>query len=78
MLPGDDGWAEYQWKMAKRRALCLSNHGWKFFKREGPHGTYYEGFGPRGRRVMSKQLADIRDAFLAAINHAFDVQFPSP
>lgn len=78
MLPGDDGWAELRWQMAKRRALSLSHHGWKFFKREGPRGIYYEGFGPRQRRVMSKQLGDIRAAFLEAINHAFDVQFPSP
>jgi hypothetical protein len=75
MLPGDVGWAEYQWTMARRRAEHLSNHGWKFTKAVGPRGTYYEGHGPQGKRVMSEQQADERAAFVAAINHAFAVQF---
>lgn len=55
MLPGDDGWAEYQFRMAQRRAVALSNHGWKFWPTKGPRGHYYEGFGPRDARVMTEQ-----------------------
>jgi len=75
ILPSDPRWAEHQFHMAQRRAASLSNHGWKFFESEGPRGTYYEGFGPNGMRVMSEQKRDTRAAFLAAVNHAFDVQF---
>lgn len=78
MIPGSDGWAEYQFRLAKRRAATLSSHGWKFLEKEGPRGHYYEGFGPRGARVMTEQKEDIREAFLAAIDHAHRVQFPTP
>jgi hypothetical protein len=78
MVPGADGWEEHQFRMVKRRAARLSENGWKFLPQDGPRGTYYEGYGPRGARVMSEQKEDARAAFIAAVNHAFDVQFPAP
>ncbi|GAA5124603.1 hypothetical protein JIN84_12895 [Luteolibacter yonseiensis] len=78
VLPGDPSWPEYQFQMAQRRAASLSANGWKFHPQEGPRGHYYEGYGPAGRRMMSEQEKDPRAAFVAAINHAFDIQFPNP
>lgn len=78
MLPGEDGWASYQFKMLQGRAKILSDNGWRFIQADCPRGIYYEGFGPGGARVMSEQQNDPEAALLAAINHAFTVQFPWP
>jgi hypothetical protein len=54
----------------KQQAEKLSAQGWRFQKQSGPRGTYYNGYGPRGKRIMSAQHADEREAFRAAIEHA--------
>jgi hypothetical protein len=65
-------------QIVQRRAARLSEKGWKFLRQEGPRGTYYEGFGPQGKRVMTEQKPTEQEALFAAIRHAFDVQFPLP
>jgi hypothetical protein len=77
VLPGDDGWAAWQYRMVRDRAATLSRHGWKFTQTSGPRGVYYEGHGPAGRRMMGEQKQDPQAALVAAINHAFSIQFPS-
>lgn len=75
-ISAEPGFEELHFARMKRRAACLSEHRWRFYKKEGPRGIYYEGFGPAGRRVMSEQNCDPRASLAAAINHAFDIQFP--
>lgn len=65
-------------EMSKDKAAALSRKGWKFIEMKGPRGIYFEGRGPHGARVMGEQNPDRAIALLAAINHAFTVQFPAP
>ena len=72
-LPGDDGWVEAMYNLYKRRAARLSKAGWKFIRRDGPRGIYFEGFHPDGRRIMSEQSKSEEEAVLAMIRHASDM-----
>lgn len=72
-LPGDEGWHEHMFETRRRMAATLSERGWKFIKRQGPRGIYYDGIGPQGERIMSTQKPDESDAIFAALDHAIGV-----
>lgn len=76
LLPDDPRWQRKQFEDAQRRAAALSAHGWRLLRQTGPRGTYYDGHGPKGARIMSDSDPDERAAFMKAINHAWRVQFP--
>lgn len=58
--------------MIRAKAKRISERGWRFAKREGPRGVYYDGHGPQGRRLMSGPRPDEQLALAVAIEHAFD------
>ena len=78
VLPTDPEYLATRREAYRRMAARLSDHGWKFWLRSGPRGAYYEGYGPRGARIMSAQNADMKEALLEAIEHATRLQFPKP
>jgi hypothetical protein len=69
-LPGDPGYAEYYRTLIQRRTETLSRRGWMFKKCRGAAGIYYEGSCTDGRRFISHQNSDEKNALLAAIQQA--------
>lgn len=74
--PGDPEFAEYAFNHTQGIAKRLTEKGWKFIPRNGPHGHYYDGIGPRGKRIMSDQKTTKEEALLVALRHASDVDEP--
>lgn len=76
-LPGDVEFPEFAFDLTARIAQTLSDKGWRFIPKKGPHGHYYEGRGPQGSRIMSAQKPTQEAALLSALHQAHSIQFPT-